>query len=171
MEAVYVQEGEYVAEMTLLGTAHGTGVQIMASAYESANDGIYPGAAAVASIGNTSVPVQLATRSFANEAGMQTFCFELMEETDQTGLRAGDEVKLEVTEEIHPLSALIPLAAIDAEERVWIVENGKAYAKKITLGEHSRTHASAELAWADETVILHPDAYNLENGTAVRVKK
>ena len=80
-------------------------------------------------------------------------------------------VRLEVTKNTEPISALIPISAIDAEDRVWVVQNGKAYSRSITLGEYSRTHAAAELTWVGETVILHPETYDLVDGTAVQVKK
>jgi len=171
MEAVYVQEGEYVPEMTLLGTLHGAGLYIAASAYAGEANHILPDAAAVVSAGQENIPVRLVKKMNGDEARTQIFCFEAIKENGLNALSAGDMVRLEVTKNTEPISALIPISAIDADDRVWVVQNGKAYSRSITLGEYSRTHAAAELTWVGETVILHPETYDLVDGTAVQVKK
>lgn len=171
MEAVYVQESEYVSEAALLGTAHGTGLQIAASFGTAEGNAIPFGAAGMATSGRKSAPVYLAQKTSADESGMQTFLFEIVGETKPDEWRVGDMVRVEVTKSMPLSGSLIPLSAVSADGTVWTIQNGQAKAQSISLGECSRTHAVADAAWANETVILDPDAYGLTDGMAVQEKK
>lgn len=172
MDAVYVEEGDFVAETTLLGLTRGTGRQIAAVAYTGDIGGIYPGAAAMAKRGGKSFSVTLKRiEAAADASGFQMLYFEPLDESALSECRAGEAVQVELATQVHPVSALIPLSAIDADGKVWLIEDGKAYAYEVSLDEYSRTYASADLDWAGCTMILYPEQYNLNDGIPVRVIK
>lgn len=171
MEAVYVQENEYVSEAALLGTVHGTGLQIAASFSTAEGNAIPFGATGMATTGRMHVPVYLTEKTSADESGMQTLLFEIVGETKPDEWQVGDMVRLEVTKNRNVSGSLIPLSAVSMDGTVWTIQNGQAKAHSFFLGECSRTHAVADAAWEFETVILDPDAYVLTDGMAVQEKK
>ena len=171
MKDVYVQEGEWVQECSLLGEAHGTGIEFVASAYMVDTADIQVGATGVASCGDYNIPVRLSKKNIEDEKGIQLLYFEAVNEEEWSSFPEGKKVSIEAMAGIGPSCALIPLAAIDSEDRIWTIKNGKAYAWHLTPDEYGRTHASADPAWADKVVILYPDAYNLRDGASVRVKQ
>lgn len=168
MEAVYVKAGDLVAETALLGMTHGKGRQIVSSAYAGSVSGISPGTAAIAKQGSNSVPAVLSQMGAADASGMQTLLFELMQED---AFDVGDTVQIELITSVQPSGALVPLAAIDADGLIWVVEDDKACSREIEPGECSRTHTRADESWTNQTVILYPEQYDLKDGQPVRVKK
>ena len=171
MNEVYVQEGQYVEASALLGMMHGSNVQIAATINAYDAFGLSSETTAVAVIENISVPVILVRKSGPDKQGTQTLWFKPLNEEAIKNLQTGDYARLEITQKTNPVSALIPFSAVDPDEQIWIVENGKAYALQIETNECNRTHIRAELGLVGKSVILHPEQYELKNGMPVRVMK
>lgn len=171
VEAVYVQEGEYAAEKTLLGITRGCDMQIAASVFAADVPGLSLGAAAVARNGSQQIPLVLSKISPLDDNGMLTLCFEAGDEAGLDGFCNGETVEVELIAGMQSEGALIPIAAVDADGMVWVVEKGRAYHREIVLGECNRFCASAEPSWVEQRVVLHPETYHLKDGMPVQVEK
>ena len=154
MEAVYAKEGEYSSETTLLGMIRGSEKQLTASAVSTQMTGVTAGNPASAKINQQTFPVILTEISPPDSNGLQTLVFEAGSSDVLREISSGERAEIEILTNAKSVSALIPLSAIDPEGGVWVVENGRAYQRKIKLDRCSSTQASAEVEWADQRVIL-----------------
>ncbi len=166
MAAVYTEEGSMVAAMTMLGKTNGQGKRI-AAAVPMASSSLMPGMTATAD----QIPLVLSSLTDGGEEGAPIAYFEMLQSVDAQAFRIGETVNVELFDEPGPISALVPLSAITAEETVWVVTDGYAYQEHLDVRECSRTHAAADFSWAGRTVVLHPARYELKEGSAVRVKQ
>ncbi len=167
VDAVYNQPGDYVSTASVLGVVRGDEQQIIASAAGLA--GVYPGMAAIARIGEDELPLVLEQISAPDEhSGNQLYCFEALEQVSLAEMGQGKMVEIEMTTEICPTSALVPLSAVDADGTLWLVRNGRAYQHKISLECCNRNYAAAPLELTGETVILYPEEHEWKDGMRVR---
>ena len=168
MSAVYVKEGETVTETAVLGLVGCNDLQIQSEVMTTALISNTPEKAWIVSENQQLVPLVLKSRLPSEPT--QKLVFEFADKKDQAMFRHGETVCLEVVETVVKADALIPLAAFDAQNDVWCIRDNKATRKQAQMGECSRTHASADAEWANETVILQPDRYALKEGMEVRIK-
>jgi len=167
VEAVYVQPGSNVCAASVLGVVRGDERQIVASA--AGLTGIHPGMSAVAHIGEAALPLVLKQVSAPDEnSGHQQYFFEALDQDAIAGLAQGKMVEIEMTTEICPQGALVPLSAIDADGTIWLVRNDRAYQHRISLDCCNRSYAAASLELAGETVILYPEQREWKDGMRVR---
>ena len=170
VEAVYVQEGKWVAEAEMLGVTRGKGTQIVASADTGNLKGVSIESAAVIRTGEYCVPAMVRQIGAIDANGQQLVYFDI-EEKDASRFQAGETVRVELITSVLSADALIPLRAVSANQTVWYIENGRAVECDIQSGESNRTHLSASAEYTGKTIILYPDRYELKNGTAVQVSE
>ena len=169
LEAVYVQNGQKVCAAAVLAASHGEGKQIVAET--SSINTFTPGMAAVARTGSKETVLLLKRISATETNGTQLLFFETTDEAQIQEFHAGETLSIELATAVHPEKALFPLSAIDSNEMVWIVENGKVYHRKISFDEVNREFAAADATWSGKHIILLPDCYALQDGMEVQVKK
>ena len=80
----------------------------------------------------------------------------------------GKSIEIEITTEVCPTSALVPLAAVDADGSIWVMDHGRVYRQKISLASCNRNYAAAPLELAGKTVILYPEEHEWKDGMRVR---
>ena len=75
---------------------------------------------------------------------------------------------MEAVLETIPDCVPIPLSAIDRQNRVWYVENGRACFEKLDASVHNRETAAAHLSWEGRRIILDPEGKQLTEGCTIR---
>ncbi len=172
---VYAKEGELVGEMALLGNVHGTQKAIVAAGRASDLAGVTRGAAALlqSSAGQSSGLATVAKLGAPeiSEATAQAMQAVTLLPTDQAALSdaaIGDRIMVELICETTSDVALIPIAAVDAQERVWVVENGHATPVAVDISHRNEEYVAVAKEWAEKRIVLLPNARQLYAGCAVK---
>ncbi len=172
---VYAKEGELVGEMTLLGDVHGTRKAIAAAGRASELAGVTHGTFAVlqAASGeaNGLATVAALGAPAINDATAQAMQTVSLLPADQASLSdavIGDRVMVELICESTSDVALIPIAAVDAQERVWVIENGHATPVGVDVSHRNEEYVAAPKEWAEKRIVLLPSARQLYAGCAVK---
>ena len=85
---------------------------------------------------------------------------------------AGTSISVEVLTDSIPSQALIPMAAIDRDDRVWIIENGRVYSVRLESGKYNDQFVAVPAhEWDGRQVVLLPDRYQLQEGCTVKNAK
>lgn len=164
VEAVYLEEGDAVPPMTLLGLVRGEEKCILAAGAAHDVTGLLPGAAAEA--GGTALRLHSVSAP-DEETGMQQLLFvPVNKELDER--RTGESVTVEAAAETIPDCVPIPLSAVDRRGCIWYAEDGKARSAPASSMRRSRTHLAAPAEWEGRAVILLPDESLLSEGCAVK---
>lgn len=169
---IYTQEGSYVSAMSVLGTVHGTEKSVTAMGRASDLDGVATGdlSAVCSSQGESLGTARLndiSAPALNDTTGqlMQTLSFDLLQETD---LRIGERVMVEVVCEKGEGLALLPLNAVDSSMRVWVVENGTASPVKVDVSLRNDQYAAVSDELKGKQVVLFPDEKALYQGCPVK---
>lgn len=173
--AIYTAEGEYAAEMSLLGTVHGEELSVIAAGRAAELAGVKPGAAAIVSGGGgENLGAAVLSQTGAPETdettgqAMQPLSFLPAGTGAWTQARVGDRVVVELVCETLEDRALVPLSAVDGSDRVWFVENGTATPVEIDLSLRNDEFVAVPGEWAGRRVVLLPEASALYPGCAVK---
>ena len=175
MGGVYAKEGELVGEMTLLGDVHGTQKAIAAAGRTSDLAGVARGASALlqstsGQVNGLATVVRLGAPEL-NDATAQAMQTVFLLPTAQEALSdaaVGDKMMVELICEATSDVALIPIAAIDSQERVWVVENGRATPVSIDVSRRNEDYVAVSKEWAEKRIILMPNTRQLYAGCAVK---
>ena len=164
--AVYVQEGDWVSAGALLGWMHSPIKCVQARGMPLS--GALPGAAAVL---DTGAAARLHMLSAPESDGMQQTVFLPVDAHALDGHSTGESVTVELLCATLPRSALVPLAAVSAQNEIWLVEGGIARARKVDISQRGVDYVAAPLELAGKRVILQPDGKRLTDGCAVKEAK
>lgn len=166
VEAVYVKEGEFALKDALLGVVRGEDKCIVASGAADVWTGILPGTAAL--VFDETGKEEAAALQFllAPADNQQSAVFELHPEqlADWT---VGQPVTVEVLFHSIPAQALIPLAAVDEQNRCWYVENGIVECAEVNTNIRSVDYAAEGAQWAGRRLVLEPDLEKIYEGMKV----
>ena len=83
------------------------------------------------------------------------------------GMDPHQKVELALLDGDYSEATLIPLEAVDIENQIWVVENGRARAVEIDISRRNESYIAAEEKWRGKRVILLPEKYDLSNGCLV----
>ena len=95
----------------------------------------------------------------------------LFDEERLNQLEEGQTVELTLLDGGDFPAALIPLAAISTDNRVWIVEDDCARSVEIDISKRNESFVAAGDEWSGKRVILLPDLYALSEGCVIEEKK
>lgn len=176
--ALYAAEGDYTEAAGLLGTVHGTEKCVVAAGRAAEFAGVLPGAAA------------LVTASEGQPLGAAVLCGTGAPELDGTTLQAmqslsflpadadalsqariGDRVMVEVVCEVVREGALLPISAVDRQDRAWFVEDGKAVPVQVDISIRNDEFVAVPPEWAGRRVVLCPEEKTLYAGCPVKEAK
>lgn len=169
VETIYLQEGDWAAGGALLGLLRGSELKAAAAVSVRETFPFERGDAALVRTAEGTFPVQYEKRMLSEDGTMQTLCFGFQGEP--VDILPGEHAVIEIAHSCEPSTALAPLAAFDANGNVWRIKNGKAFSSEPAFGKSNHAYAAVGMDWVNETVILHPDFYDLSEGTRVQVKK
>lgn len=165
VEAVYAEENGYAAAMSLLGVVRGEERCILASGAADETAALKVGAAGQAG----GVPVILeAVYAPDGETGMQQLVFAPLSQETLAEMDIGKTETVEAVAETIGNCVPIPLSAVDRQNRVWYMENGRALCETVDSSRRSREAIAAPLHWEGRRVILEPEQSVLTESCAVR---
>ncbi|MBR3874262.1 MAG: efflux RND transporter periplasmic adaptor subunit [Clostridia bacterium] len=176
VEAVYIKEGTYAqtGELAVVVRGEEKCIKVLADPSELAgidcgtaavmtHQGQYTGAAKIERIG---APVM------TTEGIRQQITLVPMDGNDLDLYEAGTSISVKVLTDSIPSQALIPLAAIDSNERVWMIENDRVYSVGLENGKYNNQFVAVPMhEWDGRQVVLLPDQYRLQEGCAVKNAK
>lgn len=170
VEHVYTSEKMYVRQASMLGSVRSAQRCVVASARMTDCAAVSIGAAAVlrqdgCELGAASVESIHAP----DETGMQRLVLLPADERQLERCAAGEKIAVELVTEIYADCALIPLSAVEADGRVWFVQDGKAFCERIDISRRSAYAVAASLEWAGRRVIVNPQ--QLQAGCRVKEAK
>lgn len=102
------------------------------------------------------------------ETGMQQLVFAPLSQETLAETDIGKTETVEAVAETIGDCVPIPLSAVDRENRVWYMENGRALCETVDFSRRSREAIAAPLHWEGRRVILEPEQSVLTEGCAVR---
>lgn len=171
VETLYAQEGMPVSIGALLGNIRGSEKCIVVADGGSEAAGLSNGAAAALTIrGADAGPVWLSscTVPALDNSAERLLTFLPQSQEQLSGLRIGERVMVEAVLETIPGCVPIPAAAVDAQNQVWFIQDGRAEKEQLETSRRSAEAVAAPLEWAGRSVILLPDAAKLTEGCAVK---
>ena len=176
VEAVYIKEGTYAqtGELAVVVRGEGKCINVLAPPTELA--GIDCGTAAVmthrgqytgtARIERIDAPVMTA------EGIRQQITLVPVDGNDLDLYEAGTSISVEVLTDSIPSQALIPVAEIDRNECVWMIENGRVYSVRLEGYKYNTQFVAVPAhEWDGRQVVLLPDQYQLQEGCTVKNAK
>lgn len=174
VDAVYAKEGMLVEAGTVLGRIRGEEKCVITTGKPEEIATLSAGAAAALSMHGRDAGaawLESVSAPMLTNAAQQTlvFCPQTPEQLSKAN--PGDRVLVEAMVERIDGCVPIPLAAVDSENQVWYVEQGKAQKMEIDVSRRSSSAVAAPLEWAGRSVILSPETANLQEGCAVKEAK
>lgn len=173
IRAVYVEEGDAVAEAGLLGVVSGEEKCVAALAYTQELQGVETGAAAVLITQNNRSAATLChfgAPEWGNGAAQSTqqLTFLPLQQETLADVNIGERVEAELLVERMEGVTLIPLGAVDKHGQIWLVEEGKARPQAIDTSRRNEGYVAADSALSGARLILQPDEYSLWAGCPVK---
>ncbi len=172
VDEVYVKEGEWVNEETLLGCCRGQEKQIVASVRKADAALITENAEAWLKTDSRKIPA-VVRQSLPSPGNDDIYMIAISAENPAAldSFTISETVQVEVITDVKQADALMPLNAAAEDGAVWIVSDRRVQKKNFEWTLCSRTHAQAEKEWAGQTVLLYPDRYELKEGMPVQVSE
>lgn len=175
---VYESEGSYVTAKAVLGEVHDTQKQITALGRYSDLAGVTMGAPAMiqsnggekmgaARLTELAAPVHDETTG----ALMQTLKLELLSSEQLKKAAVGDRMTVELVCEVAKNKALVPITALDSENRIWVVEAGKVYPYRVDVSCRNDQFVAVDERWLGRQVVLLPDKAKLTHGCSIKEAK
>ena len=170
LERVYVQEGQYAAAASLLGSISNGKRQIAAAAQADSIQGMRIHDAVVLK-NREDVLGTAVVRSISapDENGMVQVIAEPTEVCQLDACLQNSLLTVEWLTESMQAQALVPVSAVDADGNVWVIENGVANARKIDAGKRSGGWIAADAQWLNCRIVLEPEG--LSEGCRVKEAK
>lgn len=163
VEQVYAQAGALMAEGMPLMALRGDELELCASFRLEDSVRLRVGDRALVR-GETTAVATLASFDAPTE-NTQTVRFAVA----SGAWKPGDRVELDVIWDEQPDCALLPLSAVDASGRVWVVEDGAAHAYAVDAATRNGSYVALPVEWAGRSVVLQPGA--LQDGCLVKEPK
>jgi len=170
LDRIYVQEGQYAAAASLVGSLSDGRRQIMACAPADSVQDMQTMDVLVVKNKEELLGAAVVRRiSAPDEQGMVQITAEPSEECRLDDCAQNSLLTLEWLAESTEVQALVPVSAVDAQGNVWAVEDGKAYARKIDAGKRSADWIAADEKWQNCRIVLEPSG--LSEGCRVKEAK
>lgn len=170
--SVYVNEGSYVEEAGSLGSIHNDQLCVDASGRTEVVGKTAPGTSAVLEKEGKEMGIAQVLSLSAPEMtmeGMQRLKLLPLAQKQLAECEAGDRVTVELLIERIGDQVMIPLAAVDADSKVWYVENGAAYAQVVDTTRRNGNSVAVTPEWEGRKIILLPQG--LYEGCPVKEAK
>lgn len=169
VEAVYVGEGDWLEEHSVLGAVRDEGKCVVAMAKLTATPPLQPGAPAALGETTSLGPAVLSRMDAPDmESGTQRLVFTPAAQEQLTRREIGEIVSVEMLVETMRDCVLAPLSAVAADGRVWYVEDGKAHGAVPDSVKRGGGQVALGGEWEGRRIILLPDSAHLTEGCTVK---
>ena len=170
LQRVYVQEGQYAAAASLMGSISDGKRQIAAAAAADAVQEMQTGNTVSVRSGDAFLGMAVVRSiSVPDEKGMVQVIAEPEETCRVDECAPSSLLTVEWLAESAASPALVPVSAVDADGNVWVIEDGRAYARKINADKRSGGWIAAGGEWQGCRIVLEPDG--LTDGCRVKEAK
>ena len=166
VENVYIQEGDYVQQGTVLGWTRSSEKCVQALSTAARLSEVRTGAAAVLSTGET---LRLQSIGAPSDENAHLLEFVALEPEALEDRKPGESVTVELLCSSAANQALVPLGAVSAAQKIWFVENGRACSAQVDISERNEDFVAVPSEWVGKSVVLAPDETQLTEGCAVKV--
>lgn len=173
---VYATQGAYVAQATPVCNLRGDRAEIWASQRVQESSNLQVGMRALVTVGSRQVLSTLSgfdppQRDVATGLYMQTLHFRVEEDGSWLMGRVGESVEIELITRVEQAVALAPLAAISADNSLWILKGDQVTAAQVDPQQRNEDFVRVPEAWIGEKVVLLPDEAALYAGCMVKESK
>ena len=161
-----IKEGEFALKDALLGMVRGEDKCIVASGAADMWNGVLPGTAVLILNENGKTEHAVIQSLRAPENSQQSAVVELHADS-AANWTVGQPVTVEVLLDSISVPALIPLAAVDEQNRCWYEEDGIIGCAAVNTTLRNGDFAAEGAQWTGRRLILEPDPETLYEGMKV----
>lgn len=170
VRAVYVETGDRLTAAGLLGVVGSDEKCVTAVARTQDLQKTPPGTAAVLTLRGEEAAAVLEKvgAPAADEATMQVMQTLTLAADGLTRASVGEKAGVQLLTDHRTNVALIPISAVDSQNQIWVVEEGKASPVVIDVSCRNEQYVACDVQMAGKRLVLQPEACALWNGCPVK---
>lgn len=170
VSAVYVETGDQLAAAGLLGVVGSSEKCVTAIARAQELQSLQPGTAAVLTLtgGETAAVLEKIGAPAADETTTQVMQPLTFASDGLAGASVGEKAGVQLLMDHQENVALIPISAVDSQNQVWVVADGKASPVVIDVSCRNEQYVACDVQMAGKRLVLQPEAYALWSGCPVK---